>query len=202
MPGSVYNVFAIMSTVEAPAVILLIPALNTPAIGRSRGTLGLFFLLGLGSYLNMVWRTPTGALTLNIAGRAFSGAAFSAVYVWSTEIFPSSLRQTAMGMGSMSARIGSIIAPFSVELWEAVERLGNFDAPDGPLLLFGTAGIIAGVVGFAFLPETRGIVTPETASDMLAQERQREQEEGGGGGRLLPRRCCCGGGKASPSRPE
>jgi hypothetical protein len=57
---------------------------------------------GLGSYLNMIW--TNGGLILNIAGRAFSGAAFSAVYVWSTEIFPSSLRQTAMGMGSMSVR--------------------------------------------------------------------------------------------------
>ena len=78
--------------------------------------------------------------------------------VWSTEIFPSSLRQTAMGLGSMAARVGSIIAPFSVELWEVIERLGDFDAPDGPLLLFGSAGIVAGLVGFCFLPETHGRV--------------------------------------------
>ena len=93
LPGNVYDVFAIMSSVEAPAVMLLIPTLNSPLIGRRGGTLGLFLLLGIGSFLNMLWRTPTAGLVLNIAGRAFSGAAFSAVYVWSTENFPSSLRQ-------------------------------------------------------------------------------------------------------------
>ena len=172
-----------MSSVEAPAVILLVPMLNARSIGRRRGTLGLFFCLGFGSFANMVWTTPTGGLTLNIAGRAFSGAAFSAVYVWSTEIFPSSLRQTAMGMGSMSARVGSVIAPFAVELWGILERAGGFSAPDGPLLLFGSAGIVAGIVGFLFLPETRGRATPETVTDLLVEEEEHLRQK---------KRCCCG----------
>jgi MFS family permease len=182
LPGNVFDVFAIMSSVEAPAVLLLVPMLNARPIGRRGGTLGLFFCLGVGSFVNMVWRTSTGRLTLNIAGRAFSGAAFSAVYVWSTEIFPSSLRHTAMGLGSMSARIGSVIAPFTVNLWEAIESAAGFDAPDGPLLLFGTAGIVAGVIGFLFLPETRGRVTFETVADMLLQEQQSAQRK---------TTCCC-----------
>ena len=37
-------------------VQVLIPILNTKAIGRQRGTLGLFFLLGAGSFMNMVTR--------------------------------------------------------------------------------------------------------------------------------------------------
>jgi len=69
-----------------------------------------------------------------------------------------------------------VIAPFAVELWEVVERLGGFDAPDGPLLLFGTAGIVAGIVGFLFLPETRGQVTPETVADMLLEEQMRKRQ--------------------------
>ena len=72
-----------------------------------------------------------------------------------------------MGIGSMSARIGSVLAPFAVQLWQIIEDAAGFDAPDGPLLLFGSAGIIAGVVGFALLPETRGITTPETVADLL-----------------------------------
>jgi len=43
---NVFNVFAIMSSVEAPAVLLLIPMLNAKAVGRQRGTLGLFLCLG------------------------------------------------------------------------------------------------------------------------------------------------------------
>eukprot|EP01046_Picozoa_sp_COSAG06_P050247 COSAG06_NODE_7915_length_2333_cov_1.473614_1_plen_95_part_00 len=87
----------------------------------------------------------------------------------------------------MSARVGSVIAPFAVELWALVERAGGFDAPDGPLLLFGGAGIVAGIVGFLFLPETRGRVTPETVADMLLEEveqlRQKKKSE--------CCRCCC-----------
>ena len=92
-----------------------------------------------------------------------------------------------MGMGSMSARIGSVGAPFAVDLWELIERLGRFDAPDGPLLLFGTAGIVAGIVGFFFLPETRGKVTPETVADMLVEEERSRTEKSS----VRSTRCSC-----------
>ena len=39
---------------------------------------------------------------LGVMALAFSG--FSAVYLWSSELFPTSLRHSAMGLGSMSAR--------------------------------------------------------------------------------------------------
>jgi len=89
-------------------------------------------------------------------------------------------------MGSMSARVGSVIAPFAVELWALVERAGGFNAPDGPLLLFGSAGIVAGIVGFLFLPETRGRVTPETVADMLLEEEELRQQK-----KSECCRCCC-----------
>lgn len=44
-------------------------------------------------------------------GKTAITSAFSIVYVWPLELFPTALRSGAMGIQSFSSRVGAIIAP-------------------------------------------------------------------------------------------
>ena len=49
---------------------------------------------------------------LSVLGKGFASAAFSGVVMFSSEIYPTSLRGAALGMCSTMARIGGFLAPF------------------------------------------------------------------------------------------
>ncbi len=61
-----------------------------------------------------------------------------------------------MGVSSMSARVGGIIAPL-------ILILGDYWQPL-PLLIFGTSSISAGLL-VLILPETKGKALPETLEE-------------------------------------
>ncbi|KAL7853413.1 hypothetical protein AOLI_G00202570 [Acnodon oligacanthus] len=84
-------------------------------------------------------------------------AAFCVVYAVTSELFPTVVRNMAMGICSMSARIGSIISPFIIHLGSYYRFL--------PYLLIGIWAVLASLLCW-FLPETSGKVLPETISQM------------------------------------
>ena len=55
-------------------------------------------------------------VALNITGKFGMTMGFCIIYIWSAEVYPTSLRTTLMGMSSMMGRVGSIIAPFIADL--------------------------------------------------------------------------------------
>lgn len=116
--------------------------------------------------------------------------AFSIVYIYTAEIYPTVLRNVGMGMCSSAARIGSIIAPYVIYLGKHVvlysfmyvlmkcARSGAFLKPVFPLfsfigtynkvvpyILMGSLTIASCVVNF-FLPETLNKDLPETVEQM------------------------------------
>jgi hypothetical protein len=74
-----------------------------------------------------------------------------------SELFPTSVRNTAMGSCSLSSRVGGILAPF-------LGNLGSSALAFVPMLVFGVVSVVAGVLA-AFLPETRGKRLPETIAE-------------------------------------
>ncbi|KAI8500763.1 hypothetical protein Bbelb_215810 [Branchiostoma belcheri] len=114
-----------------------------------------YFLLLTGrscQQCNLGWMTTTLAMT----GKFCITASFAVIYIFSAEIFPTVVRQIGIGMSSMNARVGGMVAPF-------VNLLGRHWAPM-PYVIFGGASIAAGLLAL-LLPETVGRKLPETIEE-------------------------------------
>lgn len=56
------------------------------------------------------WKFYT-VITIGVLGRGYMTAAIGAVFVYGVELFPTSVRGSAMGVCSCIGRIGSLVAP-------------------------------------------------------------------------------------------
>uniref|UniRef100_A0A3Q2T8T0 Solute carrier family 22 member 21 n=1 Tax=Fundulus heteroclitus TaxID=8078 RepID=A0A3Q2T8T0_FUNHE len=94
---------------------------------------------------------------LIMMGKFAVTTAFSIVYAYTAELYPTVLRNTAVGACSMASRIGSITAPFFIYLRTYSVSL--------PYILMGSLTTMAGLLSL-LLPESFGIPLPETISHM------------------------------------
>ncbi|XP_029956498.1 solute carrier family 22 member 5 [Salarias fasciatus] len=118
------------------------------------------FLLG-GSLLLLIQLLPADLVSLPIAlemtGKFAVTTAYAIVYAYSAELYPTVLRNTAVGACSMAARIGSIIAPFFIYLRSYSVSL--------PYILMGSLTVGSGLLSL-LLPESFGMPLPDTISHM------------------------------------
>ncbi|XP_033115530.1 organic cation transporter protein-like [Anneissia japonica] len=91
-----------------------------------------------------------------MAGKFAITAAFSIVYIYSAELFPTPVRSAGMGLASMSGRLGSILSPLALLMTEIWKPL--------PLVIFSSLSVVAGLLGL-LLPETLGTNLPETIEE-------------------------------------
>ncbi|KAK1882905.1 Solute carrier family 22 member 5 [Dissostichus eleginoides] len=97
------------------------------------------------------------ALALEMTGKFGFPMAFSIVYIYTAEDYPTVLRNVGMGMCSSAARIGSITAPYVIYLGSYNKAL--------PYILMGSLTIASSVVNL-FLLETLNRDLPETVEQM------------------------------------
>uniref|UniRef100_A0A663M664 Major facilitator superfamily (MFS) profile domain-containing protein n=1 Tax=Athene cunicularia TaxID=194338 RepID=A0A663M664_ATHCN len=90
---------------------------------------------------------PVATTVLAIIGKFTASASFSTSYVYSAELFPTVIRQTGVGLCSMSARVAGIMAPL-------IRLLGQYHQAI-PMAIFGSVPVVGGLLCF-LLPETRG----------------------------------------------
>lgn len=88
-----------------------------------------------------------GSVVCASIGVVASFIVFVVVYLYCTELFPTVVRNAALGFSSMMARVGSMLAPFVIDLRAHAIWL--------PPVLFAIFPLIAGFVTFV-LPETKG----------------------------------------------
>ena len=55
-------------------------------------------------------------IALNMVGKFGMTIGFCIIYLWSAEIYPTSVRNSMMGLSSTFARIGSLAAPWIADL--------------------------------------------------------------------------------------
>ncbi|XP_039872597.1 solute carrier family 22 member 5-like [Simochromis diagramma] len=114
-----------------------------------------------GLFLLLIQLIPTHLFSLAIAlemiGKFAVTTAYSLVYAFTAEIYPTVLRNTALGACSMASRIGSITAPFFIYLRSYSVSL--------PYILMGSLTALAGLLSL-LLPESFGMPLPETIDHM------------------------------------
>lgn len=89
--------------------------------------------------------------------------AFSLNYLYSTEIYPTEIRQIGLGVNSAVSRIGSMLSPFIKELNECTHVSVS-------MALFSFIALVNSVL-VILLPETRGKDIPDTIDQIENQAR-------------------------------
>lgn len=111
------------------------------------------------------------SVVLGCAGIFFSYIVFAVVYLYCSEMFPTVVRNAAIGISSMMARFGAMIAPFMAGL----RPYGQWCAPVG----FGIMPMIAACLCF-LLPETKNcelLVTIEEGEAFGKKPSVRQNDE-------------------------
>ncbi|XP_078267184.1 organic cation/carnitine transporter 2-like [Rhinoraja longicauda] len=94
---------------------------------------------------------------LVLIGKLGNTCAFGMVYVYTSELYPTPMRNTGVGVSSVASIIGSIISPYIVLLDIYQENL--------PFIVMGVLMVFSAIV-VLFLPETFNIPLPDTIDQM------------------------------------
>ncbi|XP_032885141.1 solute carrier family 22 member 5-like isoform X2 [Amblyraja radiata] len=109
-------------------------------------------------FMNLI---PSSLLVLSTAlvliGKLGNTCAFSIAFVYTSELYPTPMRNTGIGVSSMASRAGSIISPYVAMLDAYKENL--------PFIVMGVLMVFSAIV-VLFLPETFNIPLPDTISQM------------------------------------
>uniref|UniRef100_A0A8C3FV31 Major facilitator superfamily (MFS) profile domain-containing protein n=1 Tax=Chrysemys picta bellii TaxID=8478 RepID=A0A8C3FV31_CHRPI len=154
------NIFLIQlvsGAVDFPAKFISV--LTIGFIGRRFTQALTLILAGLSILANIF--VPQDLKTLRtvlaVVGKGCLAASFNCVYLYTSELYPTVIRQTGLGLSNTMARLGSITAPLVKMLEEYIPFL--------PLIIYGAAPIISGIAA-TFLPETLNVLLPDTIEEV------------------------------------
>ncbi|XP_046838960.1 organic cation transporter protein-like isoform X1 [Vespa crabro] len=154
--GDIFINFAISGAIQVPGNFVAWWAMNK--LGRKVTLISSNVIAGFSSLALIIVPHDLAWLRLILVcfGIVGMSVAFTSVYLFSGELFPTVVRNMGVGTSSMCARIGSIVAPFVVSL--------NHMAEWFPPIIFGSLPIM-GAMLCLLLPETAGCTLPETLQD-------------------------------------
>lgn len=163
--GNFYLNQFILAVVEFPAKIGSMLLLNR--IGRQKLHCLIMFIGGA-ALLCTIFPVLYGkeelqslTLVLSMIGKMGSAAAFGVIYIYTAELYPTVVRNGAMGTSSCIARFGGMAAPYIASTGDFVS--GKFGLAL-PLVIFGGSSVTAGLLTL-MLPETLNRKLPETIQD-------------------------------------
>jgi MFS family permease len=155
MSGNPFLILFLMALVEMPSYVAVILVLDK--LGRRSLTSWLMILGGVCCIIAASLKIGTTESTsIVMFGKLFIAGSFAIIYNYSSELFPTVVRNSAMGLGSMCARLSGAMTPL-------ITLLDSFD-PKIPAVIFGVISVLSGFWVF-FLPETMGKPMPETIQD-------------------------------------
>lgn len=156
LDGNPYLMLFFSGLVEIPSY-----AFTTCLMDRTgrRSLLSTFMLVG-GLCCISATQIPEdekGAITvISLLGKSCIAGSFAIIYNYTAELFPTVVRNTALGIGSMCARLSGALTPL-------IMLLDSFN-PKVPPIVFGFIAIVSGFLAL-YLPETVNQPMPETLED-------------------------------------
>ena len=112
---------------------------------------GVFILIAM---VSMISGRYMYALAFMYFGKIAVQGAFNILYIFTSELYPTVVRNTAVGVTSMVARFGSGLSSY-------IALLSNISLPIVPMIIFALFSLFAGMLVFV-LPETSEKPLPET----------------------------------------
>jgi hypothetical protein len=144
---NLYLTSLLSGLVEVPAYLLTNGLIDF--FGR-RNSLMLQLVLSGACCMAAAFSTSNTRTAVSLTGKFGVAGAFNILFLFTTELFPTSVRTAALGGCSQAARLGSIVAPPVLAL-KSVH----------PLLIIGIGILLAGTITLAF-PEPLGAPPPES----------------------------------------
>lgn len=157
--GNPFLMLFLSGLVELPSYLLMCFLMDRT--GR-RCLVSTFMLIG-GVCCIIASSIPTGTdtaaaiiVTIVLFGKACIAGSFAVIYNYTAELFPTVVRNTALGIGSMCARFSGALTPL-IMLLDSLN-------PKVPAVLFGFVALVSGFLSL-YLPETVNQPMPETIED-------------------------------------
>ncbi|XP_007484011.1 solute carrier family 22 member 7 isoform X1 [Monodelphis domestica] len=167
---NLYQIQLLFGVVEIPSKMIVY--LSVRYAGRRLTEVGALLgtALTVGASLLLPSGLGTWRLVLGVAGKGFSEAAFTTAYLFTSELYPTVLRQTGLGLTALVGRLGGSLAPLATLLEGTWSPL--------PKVTYGGIALVASATAL-LLPETRHAELPETIQDVEKKRTLKgSQEEG------------------------
>jgi len=149
----------LVSLIEIPSYLFLIVAQDVA--GRKPLFVMCMLLPGISCIIAAFLGEGTFQIILVLFAKFCISAAFNLTYVYTIELYPTNIRNTAVGLCSTMARFGGIAAP-----WIGVFLPEQGSLPEWvPLFIFGLTAFIGGSLAL-MLPDTIGHSLPDTFEDL------------------------------------
>ncbi|XP_051579557.1 solute carrier family 22 member 7-like [Myxocyprinus asiaticus] len=147
----------VYAAIEVPAKLLIYYLLDM--FGRRKTQAVFMLLVGIALTINIfIPRDMTVVRTvIAVLGKGFSATCFGTIILYSSELYPTVLRQNGMGYNSFLARLGVSLAPLILLLDDIWSHLSQ--------VILSSIALCAALVAYQ-LPETRGRCLPETIEDI------------------------------------
>ncbi|XP_063534512.1 organic cation transporter protein isoform X2 [Cydia strobilella] len=155
LEGNPYFITFLMGVVELPSYVIIVYFLDR--VGH-RALISTMMLLGGISCL-VVAALPHGSTSTTgivMVGKLFISGSYSIIYKYSAELFPTVVRSSGVGLGSMCASVSGALTPL-ISLLDTLN-------PKIPTIIFGFLALLSGASTF-FLPETIGRNLPQSLED-------------------------------------
>ncbi|XP_050536358.1 organic cation transporter protein [Daktulosphaira vitifoliae] len=158
LSGNPYFTMFVMAAVEIPSYMFVIVAMDR--LGRRFLNSSMMIIGGI-SLLSSAFFPPDPlyqsiSTIVVFVGKFCISGAFAVIYNYTVELFPTVVRNTALGLGSMFARLAAGFTPL-------VTLIDSYDKR-AAIVIFALVTLIAGVLS-TVLPETLNKTMPQTMQD-------------------------------------
>ncbi|XP_078516573.1 solute carrier family 22 member 6-A-like [Lissotriton helveticus] len=154
---SIYLIQVIFGAVDIPSKLISTIAMSY--IGRRITQTTSLMLAGTMILANIFvpYEMQTLRTSFAVLGKGCLASSFSCVFLYTSELYPTVIRQSGLGFGSTMARVGGIVAP--------IVKITSEYYPFLPLIIYGGAAMTSGIIA-CFLPETLNEALPDTIEEV------------------------------------